>query len=327
MTLLNLPLPLLLFTTLLPVLPATTALTTYQPPLIIWHGLGDNYKNPSLTTLINQTNTIHPNTSVHLIHLGETPAADTQATFFGNLTDQLTHVCNTLSTHPVLSSAPEVNALGFSQGGQFLRAYIERCNSPPVRNLVTFGSQHNGITEFQECGSWDFLCRSGEAILESGKWSPLVQGGFVPAQYFRDPAALDGLGEYLRNSNFLADVNNERELKNSTYMKNLARVRKFVMYMFEEDQLVHPKESAWFAEVNATTGEVTPLEERRLYTEDWIGLKGVAERGGLVFRTAPGGHMQIGEGLMRETIREFFGPVQRDEEDGEGEERVLIKQG
>jgi hypothetical protein len=25
------------------------------------------------------------------------------------------------------------------------RGFVERCNHPPVRNLITWGSQHNGI--------------------------------------------------------------------------------------------------------------------------------------------------------------------------------------
>lgn len=37
------------------------------------------------------------------------------------------------------------DAIGFSQAGQFLRAYVERYNSPPVHNLITFGSQHMGM--------------------------------------------------------------------------------------------------------------------------------------------------------------------------------------
>ncbi len=41
------------------------------------------------------------------------------------------------------------NAVGFSQGGQFLRAYVERCNNPPVHNLITFGGQHMGMSGAQ----------------------------------------------------------------------------------------------------------------------------------------------------------------------------------
>lgn len=74
-------------------------------------------------------------------------------------------------------------------------------------------------------------------------WSKLVQGGLIPAQYFRDPEDLDN---YLQYSNFLADINNERALKNQTYKKNLMNLEKFVMYVFEKDETVHPKEVSDF---------------------------------------------------------------------------------
>ncbi|RAL09046.1 palmitoyl-protein thioesterase family protein [Aspergillus homomorphus CBS 101889] len=291
-------------------------------PLIIWHGLGDTYTNPSLTTLAHRITTIQEGTYTHLIHLGDDAAADRRSTFLGNLTEQIDAVCAQLAADPILRTAPAVNALGFSQGGQFLRAYIERCNSPPVRTLITFGSQHNGIAKFQSCGWADLVCRGAEALLHAGRWSQVVQGGFVPAQYFR-PEAGDHSGEggesemelYLRHSNFLADVNNERSVKNATYKENLTRLDKFVMFMFEDDGVVHPKESAWFGEVDAA-GAVVPLRERDIYTEDWIGLKELDEKGALVFRSVPGRHMEIGEEVLEAVVREFLGPV--DLEGGSG---------
>jgi palmitoyl-protein thioesterase len=68
-----------------------------------------------------------------------------------------------------------------------------------------------------------------------------VQGKVVPAQYYRDPEKLE---DYLNHSAFLADVNNERKLKNSTYKKNLSSLDRLVMYMFSEDETVIPKETS-----------------------------------------------------------------------------------
>ncbi|PYI26528.1 alpha/beta-hydrolase [Aspergillus indologenus CBS 114.80] len=324
-------------------------------PLIIWHGLGDTYTNPSLTSLSDVVNEIHEGTYTHLIHLGDDAATDRRNTFLGNLTTQLAAVCAQLAADPILSTAPAVNAIGFSQGGQFLRAYVERCNAPPVRTLITFGSQHNGITRFQACRWGDLVCLGAEALLHAGRWSGVVQGGFVPGQYFRPQAGvedsisrsgsgagagamevevgelgdqgLEGEGEaqlgaqqqqqqqqsemelYLQHSNFLADVNNERDVKNETYKENLSSLEKFVMLMFEEDGVVHPKESAWFAEVDAD-GVVVGLRDRQIYKEDWLGLRELDEKGALVFRTVPGRHMEIGEEVFEKVVREFLGPVE-----------------
>ncbi len=121
---------------------------------------------------------------------------------------------------PDPSTAPAIDAIGFSQGGQFLRGYVERCNKPPVRSLVTFGSQHNGISEFTECKPTDWLCRGAMGLLRGNVWGSYPQSGFVPAQYYRNPADYE---KYLEFSNFLADINNERPIKNEQYKANIQK--------------------------------------------------------------------------------------------------------
>ncbi|KAI9040704.1 palmitoyl-protein thioesterase family protein [Aspergillus affinis] len=295
--------------TLLPILASSLPTTNELAPLplVIWHGLGDDFQRDGMKEVASLADATNPGTYVHLIHLADSGAADRQASFIGDVNLQVDTVCAQLQADNILRTAPGINALGFSQGGQFLRAYIERCNSPPVHNLVTLGSQHNGIAEFQACGASDYFCRGGEALLRWGRWSQFVQTRLVPAQYFRDPEELEA---YLEHSNFLADVNNERELKNVTYKENLARLNRFAMFLFEEDQMVHPKESAWFAEVNATSGEVTPLREREIYKQDWLGLRELDEKGALEFKTVPGGHMQLSEEVLTKLFTEYFAPVE-----------------
>jgi palmitoyl-protein thioesterase len=272
-------------------------------PLIIWHGLGDNHAAAGLNEISSLASAIQPGLFTYNIRLASSPSEDQRATFLGNVTEQVAQVCADLASHPILSTAPAVDAIGFSQGGQFLRAYIERCNSPPVRSLITFGSQHNGISEFQACGSSDFLCRGSNQLLRSGTWSSFVQSRLVPAQYFRDPADLD---TYLEHSNFLADINNERKLKNQTYKENLKKLENFVMYLFDEDVTVVPKETGWFAEVK--DGEVTPLKERAIYKEDWLGLKELDEAGKLKFETIKGRHMALSDEVLNTTFEKYLGP-------------------
>ncbi|KAF8859545.1 alpha/beta-hydrolase [Acephala macrosclerotiorum] len=275
-------------------------------PLVIWHGLGDNYAAEGLAEVAALAEETNPGTLVYIIRLGDDASADRSATFFGNLTLQLEQVCADIAAHPILSTAPAIDALGFSQGGQFLRGYIERCNNPPVRSLVTFGSQHNGISKFQECGATDWVCKGAQGLLRSSTWSSFVQSRLVPAQYFRDPAQYD---QYLEHSNFLADINNERVLKNETYKSNLAKLEKFVMYMFEDDTTVIPKESGWFSEVNGT--DITLLRDRKLYKENWLGLKDLDKKGALEFKTTPGKHMSLSDEVLKEVFEGFYGPYGR----------------
>ena len=308
-----------LISLLILLIPCTLSAPTVPPlPLIIWHGLGDNYEADGLVSVGKLAQEINPGTFVYNIRLDEDASSDRTATFFGNLTEQLSAVCDDLATHPVLSKAPAVNALGFSQGGQFLRGYIERCNDPPVRSLVTFGSQHNGISAFQACAVNDWVCKGATGLLTGNTWSSFAQSRVVPAQYFRDP---EQMAEYLESSNFLADINNERRLKNSMYRKNLVALKKFAMYMFRDDETVIPKESSWFAEVNTTTSNVTWLRQRTIYKDDWLGLKKLDERGALDFELAPGKHMQLDDKLLTQAFVKYFTP--EDSFRGKGDQEVM----
>ena len=276
-------------------------------PVVIWHGLGDSYNADGLKDVATFIDSIHPGTYTHIIQLGADGNADRSASFFGNVTAQVEIVCAQLASDPILSTAPAIDAIGFSQGGQFLRAYVEKCNFPPVRNLITFGSQHNGIQEFQKCkNAFDLVCQGANALLRGGRvWTDYVQERLVPAQYYRDPADLEN---YLEHSHWLADVNNERSVKNATYAKNLASLEKLVMVLFDDDKTVIPKESGWFAEVNVTSDSVTQLKERPIYKEDWIGLKKLDEKAGLVFEKVKGEHMQLGEKDLKRLFKKYFGP-------------------
>jgi palmitoyl-protein thioesterase len=292
-----------------------TPLHTYKTPLpvLIWHGLGDNYAADGINDVAKLIEETHPGTFVYPIRVAEDPSSDRSGSFLGNTTEQIQQVCADIAAHPILSTAPAVDALGFSQGGVFLRAYAQRCNAPPLRSLVTFGSPHNGISDYQACGATDWLCKGAMALLHTNTWSSFVQSRLVPAQYYRetDPETGKPTDDYLEHSNLLADINNERKLKNKTYAENLANLEKFVMFEFEDDTTVIPKESEWFAQVNETSTKVIPLKDRPIYKEDWIGLKALDEKDGLVFKTTPGGHMELSQELLSGVFKEYFGPERK----------------
>ena len=130
-----------------------------------------------------------------------------------------------------------------------------------------------------------------------------MQTRLVPAQYFRKEEELE---KYLESSNFLADVNNERKVKNATYKENMMKLERFVMFMFGDDTTVIPKESAFFSEFNATTGVVTKLQDRPIYKEDWLGLRVLDEQKKLDFLITEGGHMQLSDKLLKDTFKKYF---------------------
>jgi palmitoyl-protein thioesterase len=142
-------------------------------------------------------------------------------------------------------------------------------------------------------------------------WSDFVQNRLVPAQYYRDTTDYEN---YLAHSNFLADINNERKEKNALYAKNLAELENFVMVVFKSDQTVIPKESGWFSEVqllkdgDKEVRRVIPLQNRKMYKDDWIGLKALDDKGALVFEEVEGKHMSLNDTDLERLFNKYFGP-------------------
>lgn len=49
------------------------------------------------------------------------------------------------------------------------------------------------------------------------------------------------------------------------------------------------------------------LENRRLYEQDWVGMKVLGDKDAISLRTIPGGHMDVSSDQVREIASEFFG--------------------
>lgn len=92
-----------------------------------------------------------------------------------------------------------------------------------------------------------------------------------------------------------------------------------VLVIFTEDKTVVPKESAWFGSEavdefasrdQQVFGEadktIVPMRLQPLYQEDWIGLRKLDERGGVVFDACVGEHMQMGD-CWQELVRKYVG--------------------
>jgi len=188
-------------------------------------------------------------------------------------------------------------------------------------NLITFGSQHMGISDIPTCRPYDFLCQIARRAIKSAVYGDWVQTNLVQAQYYRDPANLDS---YRRANQFLTSINGEiSESRNQSYASNLASLDKLVLVVFTEDKTVVPKESAWFGSegepttvqsgasqgvFNSYNDNIVPMRSQPLYQEDWIGLRQLDERGGVVFDVCIGEHMEIGDCWER-LVRQHIGSL------------------
>ncbi|KAI5123852.1 hypothetical protein M0805_005670 [Coniferiporia weirii] len=281
-------------------------------PLVLWHGLGDSYASAGMLEFANLIKGVHPGIFVHSIYIEENLEADQRAGFYGNVEEQLLDVAAQLAGVPELSRG--FDAIGFSQGGQFLRAYVEKFNDPPINNLLTFGSQHMGVADLPLCRPTDFMCQVARKAARSGVYSPWAQKNLIQAQYYRDPEQLPA---YYTANKFLTSINNEiPESVNETYARNLATLSNLVLILFTEDKTVVPKESAWFGsfappedelEEATRSKEIVPMRLQPTYLTDTFGLRTLDKAGGVLLETCIGEHMQITEDCWEPLVRRFVG--------------------
>ncbi|XP_062384775.1 palmitoyl-protein thioesterase 1 [Sardina pilchardus] len=272
-------------------------------PLVIWHGMGDNCCNPlSMGSIKKMVEREVSGIYVISLMIGKSVIQDTENGFFMDVNEQVAFVCDQLAQDPKLKDG--YNAMGFSQGGQFLRAVAQRCPSPPMKNLISVGGQQQGVYGLPRCpGETSHLCDWIRKQLNSGAYTDLVQKHLVQAQYWHDPLSDD---LYKKHSLFLADINQERVL-NETYKKNLMALEKFVMVKFLKDSVVDPVVTEWFGFLKTGQAvETETLQESALYTEDRLGLAQMEKDGKLVFLESDGDHLQFTDEWFKAKILPYL---------------------
>lgn len=80
---------------------------------------------------------------------------------------------------PTVFSKSSSHVLRKLRGGQFLRAYVERYNTPPVHNLLTFGSQHMGVSDLPLCKPGDVLCQIARRAARFGVYGKYAQNNLI----------------------------------------------------------------------------------------------------------------------------------------------------
>lgn len=268
---------------------STTSPLTPQP-IVIWHGLGDNYNTTSMHRIEKLIKQHAPNTFVYSVYIDKDPSGDEQKSIFGDANSELEIACNELLQ--VMQLKDGFTGIGFSQGGLFMRALIEKCPSASVTKLITFGSPHMGVLELPLCEKDnDWLCKRKNAMLKRQVWLPLVQKRVIPAQYFRDPARYSA---YLEHSNFLAAMNNERpESFDPEAKRRFSQLKKLLLVQFTQDTTLIPKESAFFQEISPETGEIVPFDRTKMYEDDLIGLRQLHEEHKVEFYNVDDRHMRF----------------------------------
>ncbi|XP_016984706.1 palmitoyl-protein thioesterase 1 [Drosophila rhopaloa] len=266
-------------------------------PVVLWHGMGDTCCAPfSLGGIMDLIVEETKGGYVRSMEIGGNILLDFQSGFFLHPNEQVEYVCKQLLQDERLAKG--YNAIGFSQGGQFLRAVAQRCPTPPMRTLVTLGGQHQGVFGLPMCPTLsESTCDYISRLLNSAVYSDEVQRNLVQATYWHDPLMEN---HYRLGSTFLADINNELYL-NEFYIENLHKLKKFVMVKFLNDTIVQPKESQWFQFYTSGQDKVIqPFKESKTYQD--LRLKKMEDEGKLVFLGVEGDHLAISKAWFIKNI-------------------------
>lgn len=261
-------------------------------PLVLWHGMGDSCCNPlSLGRLMKLIEQHVPGIYIHSIQIGNNIAEDTFNGFFKNVNDQVSEVCEMLANDAKLANG--FNAMGFSQGGQFLRALVQRCDKVKVHNLISVGGQHQGVFGFPRCpGNDSTVCEEVRRLLNIGAYVSVIQDFLVQAEYWQDPL---NEAEYVEKCVFLPDINQAKTM-NPDYKARLSALSNLVLVMFELDTMVQPKESEWFGFYKSGQDkDVYSLADSDIWKKDLLGLQKLNSTGRLQFISAPFDHLQFSD--------------------------------
>merc|ERR1719385_561073 len=275
-------------------------------PIVLWHGMGDSCCNPaSMGSIKRMLEDELPGVYVHSLKIGDNILSDTESGFFKDTNAQVELVCKTVREDPQLQNG--FNAIGFSQGGQFLRAVAQRCPNPPMRNLITVGAQHQGVYGLPKCDAIPFLgwlCNLGREGVNEIIYDDILQNNLVQAQYWHDPLDQD---KYVKYSQFIAEINGEGPNPNATYVENLMKLEKMVLVMFSGDTMVHPRESSHFKFYK--TGQAEEIVD---FDNDSVtmGLKDalvqMKTNGQIDYLESPGDHLQFSETWLKEKIIDVY---------------------
>ncbi|XP_072397778.1 palmitoyl-protein thioesterase 1-like [Diabrotica undecimpunctata] len=273
------------------------------PPIVLWHGMGDSCCfSFSLGAFSEKLNTTLGGTYIHSIQIGNNLIEDVLNGFFRHPDQQIDEVCEKLGSDPELANG--FNAIGFSQGGQFLRALVQRCPKVKVLNLISLGGQHQGVYGLPRCAIIsEVLCDYIRQLLNGAAYEDFVQKDLVQATYWHDP--LDE-NLYKEKSTFLADINNEKTI-NAEYSERIKSLENLVLVKFLNDTMVEPVESEWFGFYKpGQAEEILPLLESPLYTEDRLGLGALYASKKLHLLQVEGEHLRFKWAWFEENILPYL---------------------
>ncbi|KAL8117328.1 uncharacterized protein LOC141723345 [Apium graveolens] len=259
--------------------------STTSLPFVVFHGIADQCSNKRLQNL---TATLSNLSGAHgeCIEIGN----GVLDSFFMPIQKQIEIACTKVKDMSELAQG--YNLVAESQGNMVGRGVIELCDGgPPVKNFIALAGPHAGIASPPLCNVTR-SCILQASLINLGVYTKFVQERLAPAGYIRIPTDIEG---YKEGCELLPKLNNEIEgHRNSTYKERFASLQNLVLIKFEQDRALIPRETSWFGQYeDGSWNRILPVQQTKLYTEDWIGLRALDEAGRVKFVNVTGDHLQF----------------------------------
>ncbi|KAH8395452.1 hypothetical protein KR215_006489, partial [Drosophila sulfurigaster] len=241
-------------------------------PVVILHGILSGAE--SMTLLVRHIEKLHPGTVVYNCDKFDgwySLENDWwQVEQFREYIDQIGRL------HP-----EGIIVLGYSQGGLLARAAIQSLPNHNVKTFISLSSPQAGQygTSFLHLIFPDLAAITAFELFYSKVGQHTSIGG-----YWNDPRRQS---LYMKYSEFLPLINNEKITSNSTSFKmGMVRLDKLVLIGGPNDGVITPWQSSHFSYFNDSL-DVVPFNKRKIFMDDSIGLKTLLEAEKLIIIVKP----------------------------------------
>ena len=274
--------------------------------VVVLHGIGD-WRNRSIPflpfgeprSLAQAVRDALPQAYVlNAVYGNSGDAGDQRAGAFGRFGDVVADTCAQLVADAQLIAAARIHLMGISEGALMLRGMLQHpsCGRLRIASLISLAGPHAGVSALPFCQPLTgedsgAPCRQITELLRGDAYSPELQNSFLPAAYYVDPTL--SLSQFADHGTWLARANGLAGTPpwQSAYAKHrLTSLERLVLYRFEEDTLMAPRDTAWFGYLDGCPARVLQLWEQPGWEADVLGLRALNESGRLLLLTAPGQH-------------------------------------
>lgn len=282
--------------------------STSYTPVVLMHGLGDSGTNAGMESLAQSVSNKYPG-----IYSVAAPVADGLLSFIEDMDTQVEQFASYVSSKPELANG--FHAVGLSQGGPIVRAYIERYNNPPVKRFVSVCGPLTGVYDCpKELRDFPIV---GQALCnwyKSDPYSGLL--GDLPLGFTDYFVTVDNEQQYLDGNKWLTSLNNQGNFSgnnaNSTYTSNWASLDQLLLVGATEDTVVYPWQSEWFGGWDWTDSPSAPLTvfnytEWPPYQNNAFGLKTLIDAGSVTFKSYAGDHLRFSTEFWNDNVLPVLG--------------------